>query len=56
VALRTNDIDVSRALLNSQNVTILNEPITNPDGVRWFYFQTPWGAQVELVSLGAAES
>jgi catechol 2,3-dioxygenase-like lactoylglutathione lyase family enzyme len=56
VALRTNDIDVSLALLKSHNVTILNEPITNPDGVRWFYFQTPWGAQVELVSLGAAES
>ena len=54
VALRTSDIDASLALLKSRHVTILNEPITNPDGVRWFYFQTPWGSQVELVSLGAA--
>jgi catechol 2,3-dioxygenase-like lactoylglutathione lyase family enzyme len=56
VALRTTDIDASLALLKSRNVTILNEPITNPDGVRWFYFQTPWGSQVELVSLGMAKS
>lgn len=55
VALRTSDIDASLALLKSRHVTILNEPITNPDGVRWFYFQTPWGSQVELVSLGAAQ-
>jgi catechol 2,3-dioxygenase-like lactoylglutathione lyase family enzyme len=51
VALKTSDIDSSLALLKSKNVTILNEPITNPDGVRWFYFQTPWGSQIELVSL-----
>ena len=51
VALRTSDIDRSLALLKSMNVTILNEPITNPDGVRWFYFQTPWGSQIELVSV-----
>lgn len=51
VALKTDDIDRSLALLKGKNVTILNEPITNPDGVRWFYFQTPWGAQIELVSL-----
>jgi hypothetical protein len=23
----------------------------NADGVRWFYFQAPWGSQIELVSL-----
>lgn len=51
VALQTDDIDRSLALLKSKHVTILNEPVTNPDGVRWFYFQTPWGSQIELVSL-----
>ncbi|WP_433735816.1 VOC family protein [Pseudomonas putida] len=51
VALRTDDIDRSLALLKSRNVTILSEPITNPDGIRWFYFQTPWGSQIELVAL-----
>ncbi|SDB50272.1 VOC family protein [Pseudomonas sp. NFACC13-1] len=51
VALRTADIDGSLATLKRLNVTILNEPITNTDGVRWFYFQAPWGTQIELVSL-----
>jgi catechol 2,3-dioxygenase-like lactoylglutathione lyase family enzyme len=51
LALRTDDIDQSLALLRSKNVTILNDPITNADGVRWFYFQAPWGSQIELVSL-----
>jgi catechol 2,3-dioxygenase-like lactoylglutathione lyase family enzyme len=51
VALRTADIDASLATLKRLNVNILSEPITNPDGVRWFYFQAPWGTQIELVSL-----
>jgi len=51
LALRTDDINQSLALLRSKNVTILNDPITNADGVRWFYFQAPWGSQIELVSL-----
>ncbi|SDA92465.1 Catechol 2,3-dioxygenase [Pseudomonas sp. NFACC15-1] len=51
VALRTADIDGSLATLKRLNVTILNEPITNTDGVRWFYFQAPWGTQIELVLL-----
>jgi catechol 2,3-dioxygenase-like lactoylglutathione lyase family enzyme len=54
VALKTDDIDRSLALLRGKNVIILNEPVTNPDGVRWFYFQTPWGSQIELVSLPGA--
>jgi len=45
VALKTDDIDRSLALLKSRNVIILNDPITNPDGIRWFYFQTPWCSQ-----------
>ncbi len=55
VALKTDDIDSSLTLLKSRKVTILNEPITNPDGIRWFYFQTPWGAQIELVSVPTHE-
>ncbi|MFJ3486861.1 VOC family protein [Pseudomonas sp. NPDC090202] len=50
VALMTADIDQSLAAIKARGLKVLNEPITNPDGVRWFYFLTPWGAQVELVS------
>lgn len=51
IALRTNDIDHSLAVVKARGLKVLNEPITNPDGVRWFYVLTPWGSQLELVSL-----
>jgi len=51
VALKTNDIAGSLALIKSKGLKVLNEPITNPDGVQWFYFLTPWGSQMELVSI-----
>ncbi|MEN5033864.1 VOC family protein [Pseudomonas sp. TWI929] len=50
-ALRTNDMARSLAFIKSQGLKVLNEPITNPDGVQWFYFLTPWGSQMELVSM-----
>ncbi|AZL69561.1 MULTISPECIES: VOC family protein [Pseudomonas] len=50
-ALKTNDIARSLALVKSKGLKVLNEPITNPDGVQWFYFLTPWGSQMELVSM-----
>lgn len=49
VALKAKDIDRSIAVLKAHGLTILNDPITNPDGNRWFYFLTPWGSQTELV-------
>lgn len=54
IALRTNDIDRSLAVVKARGLKVLNEPITNPDGIRWFYVLTPWGSQLELVSLPAA--
>lgn len=49
VALRARDIDRSIAVLKAHGLTILNDPVTNADGRRWFYFLTPWGSQTELV-------
>lgn len=54
IALRTPDIDHSLAVVKALGLKVLNEPITNPDGIRWFYVLTPWGSQLELVSLPAA--
>ncbi|WP_017905956.1 VOC family protein [Pseudomonas asplenii] len=50
-ALRTNDMARSLAAIKARGLKVLNEPITNPDGVQWFYFLTPWGSQIEWVSL-----
>jgi catechol 2,3-dioxygenase-like lactoylglutathione lyase family enzyme len=50
-ALKTTDMAHSLAVIKAKGLKILNEPITNPDGVQWMYVQTPWGAQIELVSL-----
>ncbi|QXI31227.1 VOC family protein [Pseudomonas vanderleydeniana] len=52
-ALRTQDMARSLAVIKARGLKVLNEPITNPDGVQWFYFLTPWGSQIELVSLAA---
>ncbi len=51
IALRTADIGQSLAVIKARGLTVLNEPITNADGVKWFYFRTPWGSHMELVSL-----
>ncbi|MEN7531756.1 VOC family protein [Cupriavidus sp. DL-D2] len=51
VALRTKDIARSLAIVKARGLKVLNEPITNADGVQWFYFLTPWGSQIELVSF-----
>lgn len=49
IALKTTDIDHSIAVLKNRGLRILNEPVTLPDGERWFYFLTPWNSQLELV-------
>ncbi|MDH2435371.1 VOC family protein [Pokkaliibacter sp. MBI-7] len=51
IALRTPDIAKSIGIIRARGLQVLNEPITNADGVKWFYFRTPWGSQMELVSL-----
>lgn len=50
IALRTRDIQQSYAALKKAGLKLLNEPVTNADGTTWFYFLTPWGSQIELVS------
>jgi catechol 2,3-dioxygenase-like lactoylglutathione lyase family enzyme len=54
IALLTNDVDKSLAVVKAKGLKVLNNPITNPDGIRWFYMLTPWGSQLELVSLPAS--
>ncbi|MGF6768374.1 catechol 2,3-dioxygenase-like lactoylglutathione lyase family enzyme [Paraburkholderia sp. GAS199] len=49
IALKTVDLDHSLAVLKARGLRILNDPVTLPDGERWFYFLTPWGSQLELV-------
>ncbi|PWK33506.1 catechol 2,3-dioxygenase-like lactoylglutathione lyase family enzyme [Cupriavidus plantarum] len=51
IALRTDNIARSLSIVKAKGLKVLNEPITNADGVQWFYFLTPWGAQIELVSF-----
>lgn len=48
-ALRVHDIPSSYAAIKNAGLKTLNEPVTNADGTQWFYFQAPWGAQIELV-------
>lgn len=50
IALRTQDIQASYEALKKSGLKTLNEPITNADGTQWFYFLTPWGSQIELVT------
>jgi catechol 2,3-dioxygenase-like lactoylglutathione lyase family enzyme len=49
IALKVQDVDRSIAVVNRHKLRILNDPVTLPDGSRWFYFLTPWGSQLELV-------
>ncbi len=49
IALKTTDVDHSLAVLKARGLHVLNDPVTLPDGERWFYFLTPWGSQIELV-------
>lgn len=49
IALRARNLDRSIAVLKAHGLTILNAPVAMPDGSRWFYALTPWGAQMELV-------
>jgi catechol 2,3-dioxygenase-like lactoylglutathione lyase family enzyme len=49
IALRARDVERSIAVLRAHGLAILNDPVTLPDGSRWFYTLTPWGSQMELV-------
>lgn len=49
IAFRVRDMTASLAVLRRRGLRVLNEPVTNPDGTRWFYFLTPWNSQLELV-------
>lgn len=49
IALKTHDVPSSFKAIQQAGLKTLNEPITNADGIQWFYFLTPWGSQIELV-------
>lgn len=49
IALRTQDVPASYQAIQKAGLKTLNAPVTNADGTQWFYFLTPWGAQIELV-------
>jgi catechol 2,3-dioxygenase-like lactoylglutathione lyase family enzyme len=49
IALKALDIPHSQAVVKRRGLRVLNDPVTLPDGTRWFYFLTPWGSQIELV-------
>ncbi|WP_443478342.1 VOC family protein [Novosphingobium aerophilum] len=49
IALKAHDPARAVATVRAMGLTVSNEPVTLPDGSRWFYFLTPWGSQIELV-------
>jgi len=49
IALKARDVARSIAVVKRHRLRILNDPVTLPDGSRWFYFLTLWGSQLELV-------
>ncbi len=49
IALKTQDVPASFRAIQKAGLKTLNAPVTNADGSQWFYFLTPWGAQIELV-------
>lgn len=54
IALQAHNLHHSLEVIRQRGLRILNDPVTLPDGTRWFYFLTPWGSQLELVSPPAA--
>lgn len=57
VAIYVDDIDAAHRYLRGQRgVKVLDGPQEVPGGpiagTRWFYFLTPWGMQMEVVSYG----
>jgi len=54
IAFYTTDINAAVAYLKSKNVKMLGEPfhttMGDTEGETWVYFETPWGAKMELVS------
>ena len=54
IAFYTSDIKEGVAYLKSKGVKVYGEPFLMPsgdtEGESWVYFETPWGAKMELVS------
>ncbi|TDW49138.1 catechol 2,3-dioxygenase-like lactoylglutathione lyase family enzyme [Flavobacterium sp. 270] len=54
IAFYVSDIHASVKFLKSKGVKIIGEPFLTPSGdtagETWVYFETPWGAKMELVS------
>lgn len=54
IAFYTADIHAAVSYLRSKGVKVLGDPFLMPsgdtEGESWVYFETPWGAKMELVS------
>ena len=53
LCLYVDDMDAAIAVLRSEGVEVMGEPIASAGaalGQRWIYFRAPWGMQFELVS------
>lgn len=54
IAFYTDDVRAGVAYLKSRGIEILGEPVTmasgDTEGETWVHFQSPWGAEMELVS------
>ncbi len=60
IAFYTDDIYASAAALRAKGIKLLTDPIVNTSGPTagetWFYFMTPWGSSIELVSYPQGEA
>lgn len=54
IAFYVDDIDKATQYLRDNNIKVLGEPHSLPgtpmEGLRWVYFLSPWGMQMEIVS------
>ncbi|EJN08906.1 VOC family protein [Herbaspirillum sp. YR522] len=53
IAFYTDDVRAGAAYLKARGIKILGEPVTmasgDTEGETWVHFQSPWGAEMELV-------
>lgn len=57
IAFYVDDLNAAVAYLKSNGITVQGDPVTMESepskGLRWVYFLSPWGMQLELVSYPA---
>ena len=51
IAFIVDDIDSAYKELSGKGIKFISEPLKNPDGVQWVFFQDPDGIMLEFVQL-----